>query len=480
MRLRADITSARIDPKIYGHFAEHLGRCIYDGIWVGEESAIPNEGGLRSDSISAFSDLSPPILRWPGGCFADNYHFEDGIGPREDRPRRWNLWWNQEESNQFGTDEFIRFCRLTGAEPFICLNVGSGSVQEALNWMEYCNGGMNTHYADMRRRYGSAEPYGVKYWAIGNENWGCGGSFTPEDYGKLYRRFATYLRRFDGSAKFIACGHTTRDWNERFFDGLGDRADLVDYLSIHHYFSAGGDISFTDGDYFNLLHQIGSLEGEIKMVNHLIEYFSRGRKKIWIALDEWGIWHPQAVVGNGLYQQNTLRDAIFAASVLNLLNRHCDKVGMANIAQTFNVLQCIAFTDGPMFCLTPTYWVFHMFKGHMNGDLTAVELESNPDFKLGDREMPSVDVSASQRGKILTVTLVNRHLSEEIEGVIRLDGVKSSSVSARCLTGESASEHNTFDRPDGVKPTGWDVKAMGDEITVALPPRSVLTLEVKG
>lgn len=473
-----DEVKGRIDPDIYGHFAEHLGGCIYDGIWVGENSEIPNEGGIRKDTAQAFKELSPPILRWPGGCFADAYHFEDGIGPREKRPKRWNIWWEQEESNQFGTDEFIRFCRMTGAKAYICLNVGSGSIEEALNWMEYCNSSADVHYANLRRQNGQPEPYNVGYWSVGNENWGCGGPFDPEDYGKVYRRFVNYLRRANPDVKFIACGGGA-EWNEGFFKGLGDRPYMVDYLSIHRYFHAGNDVDFSDSDYYDLMAQVKSLEDYIELTAKQIETFARGRKKIWIALDEWGVWHPQARVPNGLWQQNTLRDAIFAARVLNLLNLHCDKVGMANIAQTFNVLQCVAFTEGPKMCLTPTYWTFHMFKGHMGAELLRCETDSALTFKVDGGDLPALDLSASRNKGEITLTLVNQHLTEDVKVKVALIGARANDCAMRVLTAEDPRAHNTFERPDVVRPMEGEFEVSDGEVTALLPSKSVVLLEIK-
>ncbi|MEM2527224.1 MAG: alpha-L-arabinofuranosidase C-terminal domain-containing protein, partial [Candidatus Bathyarchaeia archaeon] len=335
-----------IDPKIFGHFIEHLGRCIYPGIWVGKDSNIPNEDGLRRDVVEAFKSVRAPIIRWPGGCFADAYHWEDGIGPVNLRPRRLNIWWGGEESNEFGTDEFIKLCRVVGAEPYICVNVGSGSPSEALAWLEYCNYVGNTKYARLRAENGHPEPYNVIYWGVGNENWGCGGSFDPVYYAWEYRRFATFLKQADPRIKLIVCGHIFGDWNYRVMETLRNFIHLVDYLSIHYYFFRnqqryGDDIKFTDEQYLNLLFDVQHLEYQIKQAIQAIDLFSEGRKDIGIAVDEWGVWHPQATNENGLYQQNTLRDAILAASVLNLFIKYSRKVKIANLAQAVNVLQSI-------------------------------------------------------------------------------------------------------------------------------------------
>lgn len=460
-----------IDPNIFGHFIEHLGRCIYPGIWVGKGSRIPNEDGLRRDVVQALKSISAPIIRWPGGCFADAYHWEDGIGPVERRPRGINIWWGGSESNGFGTDEFVHLCRLTGAEPYICVNVGSGSPREALAWLEYCNYSGNSKYADLRSLYGHPEPYKVKYWGVGNENWGCGGSFDPVYYAWEYRRFATFLKQADSSVKLIACGHTTRDWNLRFMEALKDFIHLVDYLSIHYYFGNpqryGGDVNFTDEQYLNLLFDVQILEYQIKQAISIVEFFSEGRKDIGIAVDEWGVWHPQATVESGLYQQNTLRDAILSAAVLNLFINYSRKVRMANLAQAVNVLQSICLTRGEKTVLTPTYHVFKMYQPHMGNWALKVEAESpiirepsEKDFAGSARQRRSIkplkalDASASisQDGKNLVITLVNQSLDEDLDVEIVLDGEgEACGGNLTVLNAEDVRAHNDFDFPENVK-----------------------------
>ena len=252
VKIGVDSPHHKISRYLYGSFAEHLGRCIYPGIWVGENSKIENDSGIRIDVIEALKKLNLPVLRWPGGCFADSYHWEDGIGPRENRPKRYNLWWNQPESNQFGTDEFIKFCRLIGTEPYICVNVGSGSPQEARNWLEYCNSIQDTYYTNLRSQNGSKGPYNIRFWGIGNENWGCGGHMHPEHYADLYRRFATYMRpRAEMKTKLVACGSImgVPEWDKVFLDKMKKALNLVDYLAIHIYTKGEDDIYFPEEEY---------------------------------------------------------------------------------------------------------------------------------------------------------------------------------------------------------------------------------------
>ncbi|MEM2028536.1 MAG: alpha-L-arabinofuranosidase C-terminal domain-containing protein [Candidatus Bathyarchaeia archaeon] len=460
-----------INPHIFGHFIEHLGRCIYPGIWVGEDSRIPNYEGLRRDAVHAFKSISAPIIRWPGGCFADVYHWEDGIGPREQRPRRVNIWWGGEESNEFGTDEFIKLCKLAGAEPYICANVGSGSPSEALAWLEYCNYSGNTKYASLRSKNGHPEPYRVKYWGVGNENWGCGGSFDPVYYAWEYRRFATFLKQADPSVKLIACGHTSRDWNYRFMEALRDFIHLVDYLSIHYYFGNpqryGGDISFSDEQYLNLLFDIQHLEYQIQQAISVVDFFSEGRKNIGIAVDEWGVWHPQATVESGLYQQNTLRDAILAASVLNLFIGYSGKVWMANIAQAVNVLQSICLTRGEKAVFTPTYHVFNIYQPHMGNIALKTDVDSpvirepaEKDYVGQQRSqrrplkpLKALDAAASvsQDRKSLVITLVNRSLDEDFDVKISLLGEgEFNGGSLAVLNARDVRAYNDFDFPENV------------------------------
>jgi len=483
LTLRLDDSWGLINPNLYGHFIEHLGRCIEEGIWVGPESSIPNTEGLRNDTVAAFKALNPPVLRWPGGCFADLYHWEDGIGPRERRPRRVNAWWYKEEDNHFGTDEFLQFCRLTGAEPYICGNVGSGSPREMMNWVEYCNYGGDSHYARLRAQYGHPEPYGVKYWGVGNENWGCGGAYDPECYAREYRRYALYLRRLDPSLQLIACGHTTRDWNLRFLETLG-RLDLLDHLSIHRYYGCGHETEFTDQEYYDLYLRALQVDADIRRTEELLSFFGQGRF-IGLVVDEWGVWHPQAKNPDGLYQQNTLRDALVAASVLDVFNRWAAKVTMANLAQTVNVLQCVIQTEGAKMWLTPTYHVFSLYRPHQGATSLRVDLECdsvavrNPEGRAAS--LPVLSASASRHGERgeLTLTVTNRHLTEPQEVAVRLRGEAALGEGRQwVLTAEDVRMVNRAEQPEAVVPTGSPFPPGKAEFTLVLPPKSLTTLVV--
>ncbi|HEX5944570.1 MAG TPA: alpha-L-arabinofuranosidase C-terminal domain-containing protein, partial [Anaerolineales bacterium] len=338
-------TVATINHNIYGHFAEHLGRCIYDGIWVGEDSPIPNIDGFRTDIIEALRRLKPPVIRWPGGCFADDYHWQDGIGPRDQRPRRINIHWGEVvETNHVGTQEFIHFCRLVGAQPYICGNVGSGTPRELRDWIEYCNfpdsSPNGSTWAQQRAADGSPEPFDVTYWGVGNENWGCGGNFSPEDYCTEFRRYASFIRGFGKKLFVIACGPANNDiaWTDRFFRKLYKDYwvfNNIDGFAAHYYCgTAGTATEYTEQEYYRLLEKGLKMEPLVIQQRAAMDAWDPARK-IGLIVDEWGTWHPVEEGTNPayLYQQNTIRDAIVAANTLDIFNRHADKVVMANIAQ---------------------------------------------------------------------------------------------------------------------------------------------------
>ena len=340
-----------INPNLYGHFAEHLGTCVNGGVWVGEDSAIPNTAGLRDDLVEAFRRIRPPVIRWPGGCFADDYHWADGVGPRRERPKTVNTWWGGGvEDNAFGTHEFITFCRLVGAQPYLAGNLGSGSVREMRDWVEYCNHDKPSTLAMRRAANGSPMPMGVKYWGVGNEAWGCGGNFCPEDYAAEYKRYATYLRDFGGTPVFlIACGPDGNQvhWTRRFLKKIAS-ADQRFNCRIHglgaHYYcgTAGTATEYSTDQWYELLQKAAGVERLILDQRAVLDEFDPERR-IGLILDEWGTWHPPTPGRDPchLWQQNTLRDALVAAITLDTFNRHADKAVMANIAQAVNVLQAL-------------------------------------------------------------------------------------------------------------------------------------------
>lgn len=477
-----ELQRATISPMIYGHFAEHLGRCIYEGIWVGPKSRIPNDGGLRLDVLAALRQLRAPVLRWPGGCFADAYHWRDGVGPAKQRPETVNLWWHQAEPNDFGTDEFMRLCKAVECAPYICVNVGSGTPQEALEWLEYCNYAGESTLSRQRGKNGSAEPYGVKYWGIGNENWGCGGRFRAEDYAKKYVRYASYMRGFDPAIEMVACGFGPGEtgsewagWNQAFCANM-PHADLIDHLSIHRYFKRGAGAAFSDSEYHSLFGDLHALERDLQLTDALLSYFYPD-KPVGIAVDEWGVWHPSAVVDNGLEQEATLRDAVFAGACLNLFNRYAHRVTMANLAQTINVLQCVALTQGGKMILTPTYHVFDMMRPHMGARLVTHALEcdtyeTHPVSLRGKRPVDELSVSASLAENKLFLTLANQTVDKDIETKIVLKGVKAQGISAKVLNSADARDQNTFANPKSIAPARQKSEGAKDEWVHVVPAHS--------
>lgn len=480
----------RISPYLYGHFTEHLGRCFYDGLWVGEGSQIPNTHGFRNDVISALRKLKPAVIRWPGGCFADDYHWQDGVGPRQARPRRINIHWGEVvETNEVGTQEFIRFCRLVGAEPYMSGNVGSGTVRELRDWVEYCNFPGDSSWARQRLQDGSPEPLGVTFWGIGNENWGCGGHFSPEDYCTEFRRFASYVRGFGQPLFVIACGPSGNDpeWTSRFFNKLirdyWAYSNNIHGFSAHYYCgTAGTATEYSEEQWYQLIARGLEMEALVVQQRLAMDVYDPQRR-IGLIVDEWGTWHPVERGTNPafLYQQNTLRDALVAATSLDIFNRHADKVAMANIAQMVNVLQSMVLTEGEKMLVTPTGLVYEMYAPHQGADAVQARIETETvAYKRGEKEesLPILAGSASIKGKNLFVTLTNSHATQAIEVPVRLlNGASANGSHATILTGEIHA-HNTFDRPQAVCIQPYDLQVSGTSFTVPLPPASMVSISL--
>jgi len=480
----------RIEPGIYGHFAEHLGRCIYGGLWVGEDDAVETVDGVRTDTLELLQDLETPVLRWPGGCFADDYHWEDGVGPREERPDRRNLWWAQgrdkapEESNDFGTDEFLALCESIDAEPYLAANVGSGDPGEATDWIEYCNYDGETTLAERRRENGREEPYGVAYWGIGNENWGCGGNYAPAEYARDYRRFATYMRAAgrtlcEEDLEFIACGDTSDEWNREFLRELGEEAHMVDHLSVHRYYEAGAATDFSDEQYYRLFADSLQLADDIERAAATVEAHAPG-SDIGIIVDEWGVWHPDAE--SGLEQPNTVRDAVSAAGVLDIFNRHADAVTMANIAQTVNVLQCLVETDEERAWATPTYRVFDLYEPHIGATArrSTVETEErNPAEDLPAVPLVSASVSESEGGTF--VTLSNRDLdARDVRVDLATDERVDVADAELLFAGADPAAASTATNADEFAPEAASVDAeSGGVLAAEVPGSAVLGVRVE-
>ncbi|MDR3194708.1 MAG: alpha-N-arabinofuranosidase [Tannerella sp.] len=486
--VNADQGREIISKHIYGHFSEHLGHCIYGGYWVGEESPIPNTRGIRNDVVQALRDLRIPNLRWPGGCFADEYHWRDGIGPRSERPKMVNTHWGGVvEDNSFGTHEFLDLCEQLGCEPYICGNAGSGTVEEMSKWVEYITSDGESPMANLRRQNGRAEPWKVKFWGVGNENWGCGGNMTAEFYTDQYRRYATFCRNYgDNRLQKIAGGPNSSDyhWTEtlmknasRHMQGLS----LHYYTVPNHWGKKGSATQFDEAEYFTTLEKALLIDELVTKHATIMDRYDP-QKRVGLIPDEWGAWYDVEPGTNPgfLYQQNSLRDAILAAVTLNIFNAHCDRVTMANIAQTVNVLQAMILTEEEKMLLTPTYWTFWLYQVHHDATLLPVSLTSGK-YELNGRTMDAVSVSASKdaAGKIhLALVNLDPNRTQTVESELR--GVNAKSVSGKILTAEKITDHNTFERPDvvGVKDFK-DARLSKNTLSVRLPAKSVVMLEIE-
>ncbi len=486
IRVRLDLAPiGTVRPELYGHFAEHLGGCVYGGLWVGEGSAIPNDGGLRLDVLRALRKLSVPVLRWPGGCFADDYAWEDGVGPPADRPRRVNAWWGHDvDDNAFGTHEFLRLCELLGAEPYLAGNVGSGSPRELKQWVEYCNIAGDSTLARRRAGNGRAGPFGVRYWGVGNESWGCGGHLTPEGYADLYKQFATYLCTFARPPTrmplfLIAAGPNGNDadWTRRFLGRTGmPAADWQLHGFAAHYYAgtAGTATQYTDDQWYHLLHRAAAVEAVIRDQRAAMDEFDPGRK-IGLLIDEWGTWHPvtPGTPANHLWQQNTLRDALVAGLTLDTFNRHADVLAMCNVAQVANVLQAMVLTDGDRMVTTPTYHVFDLYQSHQGGtsypvELTCGEVRFPMNGSVG--RLPTLAGSASVTGDRLTLSVTNAHAQWPITADVDLAGRALADVTVATLADDDLTAHNTFDEPARLVPRVGPVEWAGRH---TFPPASV-------
>jgi alpha-N-arabinofuranosidase len=485
--INADLGKDTINKNIYGHFSEHLGRCIYRGFWVGDDSPIKNTRGIRNDVVDALRKIRIPVLRWPGGCFADEYHWKDGIGSRDKRPTMINTHWGRvTESNHFGTHEFLDLCDQLGCEPYICGNVGSGTVQEMQEWVEYITFDGQSPMADLRRKNGREEPWKLKYFGIGNENWGCGGNMRPEYYADDYRRFQTYVRSFSGNRIYkIACGSYGENyqWTEVLMREAGR---MMSGLSFHYYIVPGGwgnknsATQFEEKDWFETLQKALFMDELISRHSAIMERYDP-KKKVGMIVDEWGTWYEvePGTHSSFLYQQNSLRDAVVAGVVLNIFNHHCERVRMANLAQTINVLQSLVLTEDDKIILTPTYHVFDMYKVHQDAMMLPVDVECGQ-YELEGDSIPSVSVSASRdKEGTIHVSLCNLDPNRSIEAVLEFRGVNIKNVKGKILTADRMTAHNTFEKPENLKPAVFkSVQLKKGDIVATLPPKSVVVLEL--
>ena len=474
----------QINKNIYGQFAEHLGSLVYGGIWVGPGSDIPNVNGYRTDVLEALQGLKIPILRWPGGCFADEYHWMDGIGPRAARPKMINTnWGGVTEDNSFGTHEFLELCRLLKTEPYISGNLGSGSVQELSQWVEYVNSDNVSPMTEKRKQNGREAAWGVKYWGVGNESWGCGGRMTPEYYVNEARKYGTFMRNYGGHRPFkIAVGPNADDYNWTRVV-MRDGGAALDGLSLHYY--TNGTRTATDVDpagWFDIMRKTLRMDELIRKHSAIMDEYDQFKNAA-LCVDEWGTWYKVEPGTNPgfLYQQNTIRDAVVAGTNLNIFNNHCDRVRMANIAQVVNVLQAMILTDGKKMVLTPTYHAFAMYKVHQDAMMVPVQVASRL-YTHGKESVPAVNCSASiDSNGVMHVSLCNIDPTAPSTVALRFNSFAAKNVKGEVLTATAMNAHNTFDAPGVVSPAAFTgAKLAGKELTVTMPPMSVVVLTVNG
>jgi alpha-N-arabinofuranosidase len=502
-----------ISPNVYGHFIEHIGGVIYDGVWVGEKSKVQNVGGIRKDLIDEMRKIKAPVVRYPGGCFADSYDWRDGVGPADKRPRRTNFWIEAEpssdpanhryESNRFGTDEFIRFCKLVGCQPYLAANVRSLPAQAFYRWMEYCNSPAgSTTLADERAAAGSAEPYNVRYWGVGNESWGCGGNFTPQEYAAEFRRYTSWLPAYGQPVSLVASGPNEDNWQwtRGFFEEIA-RKDKDLFGSIFgwalHYYSwnlsrgrtkdwdagKGEAVKFDVQDWYEVLHEGGRLESLIEGHWQAMGEFDPTHQ-VKLVVDEWGPWYrpgSQLTVGNFLEQLPTLRDAVFSAMTLDIFNRHPEKVTMASPAQLINCLNSLYLAHEDKFCVTPVGHVFEMYAAHQGGKgVRAIVSAPNVEYARDGKPTPfwGLQGSASLHGKDLILTVVNPSVSESRETEITVRGASIKSGTTTVLTNSDLHAHNSFNQRDAVTPLVKDLQSTGEVLVVQIPPASVTRLEL--
>lgn len=478
-----------ISRHIYGHFSEHLGRCIYDGFWVEESMKVSKKDRIRLDIVEAMKKIRVPNLRWPGGCFADEYHWRDGIGPRKQRPSMVNTnWGGVSEDNSFGTHEFLELCELINCEPYIAGNVGSGTVEEMAKWVEYVNSDAKSTMTELRKENGHAQPWRVKFWGVGNENWGCGGNMTPEYYADQYKRYATYARDYNNAPLYrIASGANSGDYN--WTETMMKKAAWMMWgLTLHHYTiptgnwgKKGSATAFDEAEYFSTMVNCLKMEELVTRHSTIMDKYDP-EKRVALVVDEWGIWTDVEPGTNPgfLYQQNSLRDALVAGTTLNIFNNHSDRVRMANLAQTINVLQSLILTKGNELLLTPTYHVFDLFKAHMDAKMLPINFKS-PDYTVNGKKIPAINMSASKDSTgAIHMTIVNLDPNRKINLRCNLVDLKWKAVSGQVLSSKKLTDHNSFDNKELVKINSFNgAKKEGDSLVVELPAQSVVLLELK-
>ncbi len=494
--IHADRPGATINKNVYGQFSEHLGSGIYGGIYVGEASAIPNTRGFRNDVIAALKDLKVPMVRWPGGCFADEYHWRDGIGPKDGRPVRINTnWGGVPESNAFGTHEFFDFVEMIGADAYVNANVGTGTPQEAAQWLEYMTGDQDTTLVKERRTNGRDKPWKVSIYAMGNETWGCGGNMRPEYYADVYNQYVTFMKARPGAMpELLASGD--HDNQTTFTTELMENVrGRMDAISLHYYTILGPRwenkdtaTGFSEAGWINTLANTLKMDGFIRTQDAVMTAFEEKRsggaprRKMGLYVDEWGTWYkPEPGSNPGfLVQLNTLRDAVVAAANFNIFHKYADRVRMTAIAQTINVLQAMILTDGPKMILTPTYHAFHMYRPFQDATSLPLDIKTG-DYQYDKWSVPQVSASAAKTEDgtiVIGLANLDPHNAASISAMI--EGAQPGKVSGEILTAEAMDAHNTFEKPDAIHPVVFNgAKLSGDKLTAALPPKSVVVLHLQ-
>jgi alpha-L-arabinofuranosidase len=489
VRVEADKPGPTIDKNVYGQFAEHLGRGIYEGLWVGEGSAIPNTHGLRNDVVGALKDLRVPVVRWPGGCYADQYHWRDGVGTKGQRKKTINgSWGGIVEDNSFGTHEFFELVEQLGADAYVSINVGTGSPQEMAEWVEYMTSESTSTLADLRRHNGRQKPWRVSYLGIGNETWGCGGSMTPEYSTDVFKRFATFIKTPENNRPLvIASGGQNREtnWTRHLLENVKESWTLrMDGISHHYYTVPSGQwehkgpaLGFPEQDWFSTLFRTLEIRGILTNNGRVLNELDP-KKKVGFVLDEWGTWYdtPEGASQSALYQQNSLRDAVLAALNFHVFHEFADRVRMTNIAQMVNVLQSMILTEGPRMLLTPTYHAFHLYRPFQGARHVPASVRGAPEYRQGTQTIPKISATAAvgKDGK-LYLGLINTHPREAEQ--VHVDSAKPiAKASGRMLTGSSLDAHNTFAEPNRVHPTAVELTGSKGGVDITLPPRSIVVL----
>lgn len=480
----------KIPQEIYGQFAEHLGRCIYDGVWVGEKSTIANVNGYRKDVLEALKDLQIPVLRWPGGCFADTYNWRDGVGPKENRPAIKNVFWGGTmEDNSFGTAEFFNLCEMLGCKSYLSINVGSGTVRDMNEWLEYITGTQSCPMVDARKKDGREKPWKIDYMGIGNESWGCGGNMTAAYYSDLYRQYSGYALLYTNGTNPIrvACGANgdSPEWTNEVMKNCTWNTEAI---SLHYYTlptndwgKKGSDRDFAEDQYFSTLKNAVHIND---VINHQLVEMDKFDKnhKVKLMVDEWGIWtdpEPGTIPGH-LYQQNTMRDALVASSSFDIFNSHADRIGMANIAQMINVLQAMILTKGDKMVLTPTYHVFKMYAPHQNADYIPVNYVS-PKYTLNGESIDAVNMTLSKKSNEFYLTISNKDCKNKQTITLDLSKLKASQIaSAKILTSKKFNDFNSFEAPQTIKPADFKGASVKKGIlTIELPAMSIVSISMK-